>query len=252
MTSFIFAFLGFGALFYAQASVWESLFHEYILDLTPANRAWLHRIKRWCPPIWTAHVDHSVLHHHRTYRASYVEMFADPQEEARLRSVLRRQYSRRAAETFVRSRYGSTFTWEGVIPYAAPTWLNFLWLPALSDAPAIAGCAAANLFFSTPYFIFSMFVHLYMHMRFDQAMGEAPKWLRLILASPYGVAVRISHYVHHQDPKVNYNLQYLADRLRGRWRAPTGAEWDSMVALGLITPEHRAQFEGRTFLGHPF
>jgi hypothetical protein len=252
MASFILAFLGFGGLFYVQASVWESLFHEFILDLSPARRARLHRFKRWAPSAWLAHVDHGVLHHHRTYRASYVEMFSDPQEEAQLQAVLRRQYPKRIAGTFVRSRYGSTFTWEGVIPYAIPTWLNFLWLAALPGGPAQAGCAAANLVFSTPYFIFSMWAHAYLHMRFDAAMREAPGWLRPILASPYGVAVRISHYVHHQDPTVNYNLQYLADRLRGRWRAPTNREWDTMVALGLITPEHRAQFEGRPFLGHPF
>ena len=252
MTGFIVAFLGFGALFYLQASVWESLFHEFVLDLTPTYRARLHRIKGWWPALWTVHVAHNVLHHYRTYRTSYVEMFSDPQEEARLQAVLRRHYPPKTAATFVRSRYGSTFTWEGVIPYAFPTWLNFLWLFALPDAPAMVGCALANLVFSTPYFICSMWVHRYMHMRFDRAVREAPLWLCLILTSPYGVAIRISHYVHHQDPRMNYNLQYLADRLRGRWRAPTIAEWDDMLALGLIELRHRTRLEGHAFLGHPF
>ena len=100
--------------------------------------------------------------------------------------------------------------------------------------------------------MFSKWVHPYMHMRFEDAMQETSGLLRRILGSPYGVAIRISHYVHHQDPKVNYNLQYLADRLRGRWRAPTPEEWDDMISLSLVEPHHRTQLEGRTFLGHPF
>lgn len=252
MESFAIAFLGFGTLFYIQSSVWESLFHEFLLDLTPERRAWLHRVKAWWPALWTVHVDHNVLHHYRTYRRSYVAQFSNAEEEARLLATLRRQFDGATVRTFIRSRYGSTFTWAGVVPYAIPTWINLLWLLTLDDGPAILGCGLANLVFSTPYFVFSMWVHFYMHMPFDQAMRKAPLWLRLILASPYGVAVRISHYVHHQDPKVNYNLQYFADRVRGKWRAPTSAEWDEMVAIGLIQPRHRRRLEGNSFLGHPF
>jgi hypothetical protein len=202
--------------------------------------------------LWTTHIDHNVLHHYRTYRHSYVEKFSHPDDEARLLSTLRRQYDAPTVRNFILSQYGSTFTWDGVVPYAIPIWLNFLWLLVMPSWPPALGCALANLLFSTPYFVFSLRVHLYMHMRFDQAMREAPFWLRIILRSPYGVAIRISHYVHHQDPKMNYNLQYLADRLRGRWRAPTQAEWDRMVVLGLIEPYHRTRLEGRSFLGHPF
>jgi hypothetical protein len=204
------------------------------------------------PALWTVHVDHGVLHHYRTYRHSYVEQFADRSEEEALQATLRRQFDHPTAETFIRSKYGSSFTREGVLPYAIPIVLNLLWLPFLPAWPLALGCLAANIVFSTPYFIFSMWVHLYMHMRFDQAMSEAPLWIRVILRSPYGVAVRISHYVHHADPKMNYNLQYLADRLRGRWRAPTTTEWDRMEAIGLIDGGHRRRLEGRSFLGHPF
>ena len=252
MGSFTIAFLGFGLLFYAQASVWESLFHEFILDLTADHPRWLRGFKAWWPSLWTVQVDHNVLHHYRTYRQSYVEMFSHPNDEARLQVALHRQYDPATVRAFIHSRYGSTFTWAVVVPYSVPTWLSFLWLLVLPSWPSMLGCLVASLLFSTPYVVFSMWVHLYMHMRFDRAMREAPFCLRLILRSPYGIAVRISHYVHHQDPKMNYNLQYLADRLRGRWRAPTNAEWDRMVVLGLIEPRHRAQFEGRSFLGHPF
>jgi hypothetical protein len=252
MGGFLISFCGFGVAFYAAASLWESLFHEFVLDITPAHRAWLFRMRRWWPSLWTVHVDHNVLHHYRTYRRSYVEMFSRPDEEAYLLAALRRQYSPREVRTFIRSRYGSTFTWDGVLPYAVPLWLGFLWLPLLPSWPAALGCVLANLLCSTPYFVFSMWVHRYMHMRFDQAMRDAPLWLRLILGSPYGVATRISHYVHHQNPRTNYNLQYLADRLRGRWRPPSATDWDRMVAIGLVNADHRLRLEGRSFLGHPF
>jgi len=173
-------------------------------------------------------------------------------EEARLKAGLRRQFPQHLAEAFTQTRYGSTFTWLGLLPFAIPVWLNLLWLLALPPGAATAGCLAANLVFSTPYLVFSKWVHPYMHMRFEDAMQETSGLLRRILGSPYGVAIRISHYVHHQDPKVNYNLQYLADRLRGRWRAPTPEEWDDMISLSLVEPHHRTQLEGRTFLGHPF
>lgn len=252
MLDFILAFAGFGLLFHVQASFWESLFHEHILDLTPERRVRFHRLKGVWPRLWATHFDHGVLHHYRTYRASYVERFRDGGEEARLQDRLRRQFPRHLAEAFTRTRYGSTYTWLGLLPFAIPLWLNLLWLAALPSGAAMAGCLMANLVFSTPYLVFSKWVHPYMHMRFADAMQQAPGLLRRILGSPYGVAVRVSHYVHHEDPRVNYNLQYLADRLRGRWRAPTPGEWDDMIALGLVEPHHRTRLEGRTFLGHPF
>lgn len=252
MLDFLLALLGFGLLFYVQASFWESLFHEYVLDLTPALRVWGYRHRALWPSLWRAHVDHAVIHHHMTFRRSYTEMFSHPDEETRLRGILERQYPPKNAETFRRSRYGASFTWEGLLLVGAPLWLNFLWLLALPTTPAMAGCVAANLVFSTPYLIFSKWVHPYMHMRFDAAMQAAPPPLRLILKSPYGVATRVSHYVHHQDPRTNFNLQYLADLLRGRWRQPNASEWEQMIALGLIEPRHRQRLEGRRFLLHPF
>ncbi len=252
MLDFILALMGFGLLFHVQASFWESLFHEHVLDLTPERRVRFHTLRGIWPRLWATHFDHGVLHHYRTFRRSYVEMFHDADEEARLKAGLRRQFPQYLAQAFTQTRYGTTFTWLGLLPFAIPLWLNLLWLLALPPGAATAGCLAANLVSSTPYLVFSKWVHPYMHMRFDLAMQAAPPLLRLILGSPYGVAIRVSHYVHHQDPRVNYNLQYLADLVRGRWRRPRATEWDQMIALGLIEPRHRQRLEGRSFLFHPF
>lgn len=252
MLAFISAFLAFGALFYLQASFWESLFHEHLLDLTPARRERVHRLRRNWPMLWAIHVDHAVLHHHRTFRRSYTEMFSEPGEEARLQAVLRRQFPARIARGFTETRYGASFTWRGLIPFAVPVWLNLLCLPLLPTGPTALGCLAANLVFATPYLALSKWVHPYMHQRIADALAEAPPVIRQILGSTYGVATRVSHFVHHRDTRVNFNLQLGADRLRGRWRAPTALEWDEMVAMGLVEARHRARLEGRTFLGHPF
>jgi hypothetical protein len=252
MLEFLVTFGSFGLLFHIQASFWESLFHEYVLDLTPARRIQRFRTRAIWTGLWRAHVDHAVLHHHMTFRHSYIEMFRHPEEEVRLRGILERQYPLKDARTFTRSQYGASFTWKGLLLFGAPLGLNFLWLFVLPTPTAVAGCVAANLLFSTPYLIFSKWVHPYMHMRFDLAMHAAPPLLRLILGSTYGVAIRVSHYVHHQDPRTNYNLQYLADLVRGRWRRPRATEWDQMIALGLIEPRHRQRLEGRSFLFHSF
>lgn len=252
MLAFVSALAGFGALFYLQAALWESLFHEYILDLTPARRERVHRLRRLLPMLWAIHVDHAVLHHHRTFRRSHVEMFSGAGEEARLQAVLRSQFPARIARGFVETRYGSTFTWRGMVPFALPVWLNLCWLLVLPPGPAALGCLAANIVFSTPYLALSKWVHPYMHRRFDDALTEAPSVIGWVLGSTFGLAIRVSHFVHHRDPRVNFNLQFGMDRPRGRWRAPTPGEWDEMLALGLVTPRHRARLEGRTFLGHPF
>ena len=252
MLEFLIFFVSFGAWFYIQSSLWESLFHQYFLDLSPRDRACLFRIRKWAPAIWNIHYDHNVLHHHRTYRSSYVQQFASAREEARLRAVLVKQFDAATVREMTTSRYGATFTRAGHIPFAIPIILNLGWLAVVHGPVQIAAVLCADLIFATPFFIFSKWVHPYMHARFDEAALTAPVPLRWVVTSPYAVAVRISHYVHHCDPTRNYNLQYFADLIRGKWRAPTGAEWSDMVAQGVILPRHRTALEGRRFLLHPF
>ncbi len=245
-------FFGAGLWFYVQSSIWESLFHEYVLDITPAHRAFLYRHRRWLPALWHVHYDHNVLHHFRTYRHSYVEQFSHAGDEEALKQVLARQFDPATWRHMVRSRYGATFTSAGHGPYAVPILINLLWLPFAPGWTAAAAMLLANLVFATPYFLFSKWFHLHMHSRFEDMLRDAPWPTRWVLTSPYGVAARVSHFIHHRDSRRNYNLQYGADLVRGRWRAPTHAEWDEMVGIGLVTPAHRAAMEGRRVLLHPF
>jgi hypothetical protein len=245
-------FLGAGALFYLEASFWESLFHEFLLDLSPARRRWIFTLRRWAPALYLEHYAHGVLHHFRTYRGAYTRQFASEAERQALDAAIRKHLT---ASQFRRVTthhgYGVSFEAPGA-PYLAPALLNLLWLPFLPDLAARAAVLAADLVFATPYWAYSKWAHLYLHRRFDAAIAEAPRWLRGWLRSDYGVAARISHYLHHRHPTSNFNLQFGADLLRGRWRAPTAADWDDMLAIGLVTPAHRARFEGRRVWLHPF
>jgi|GEM_PF-1979156 len=245
-------FLGAGAWFYAQSSMFESLFHEFIFDVTPRHRAFLFKHRRWLPALWHVHYDHNILHHYQTYRTTYVEQFSRPGEEAALQAVIARQVDEATYRQLVKSRYGATFTSEGHLPYAIPILINLLWLLWVPSLAAGVAVVLANLIFATPYFAFSKWIHLHMHSRYEDMLREAPWPARWVLISPYGVAVRISHFVHHRHPARNYNLQYFADLIRGRWIPPSRREWDEMIEMGLVLPRHRIAFEGRSFLLHPF
>jgi hypothetical protein len=249
---FLLWFAGAGCAFYLQASIWESLLHEHVLDVGVERRSLFYRLRDKLPMLWFGHLDHSTLHHYQTYRACYTEQFSSPEEEERLKAVLARQYPSEIVAMRVRSRYGATFTWSGVPMYGLPALLSFLWLFAAPSVTAAWAIALANILFSTHFLMHSKWVHPYLHMRFDRAMASAPPVLRWFLRTPYGLAIRISHFVHHRAPACNFNLQYGADLLRGKWRAPTSAEWDEMAEIGLVLPEHRARFEGRRILLHPF
>ncbi|HEX3366715.1 hypothetical protein [Phenylobacterium sp.] len=244
-------FLGAGVVFYLEASFWESLFHEFLLDLNPARRRWMFALKRFAPSLYLEHYAHNVLHHFRTYRGAYTRQFESEAERLALDVAMRKHLTPRQFRRVTTHHYGASFE-APALPYLAPALLNLLCLPLLPDVAARAGVLAADLVFATPYWAYSKWMHLYLHRRFDAAVAEAPGWMSVWLRSDYGVAVRISHYLHHRQPTWNYNLQYGADLLRGRWRPPTAADWDDMLTIGLVTPAHRARFEGRRVWLHPF
>lgn len=249
---FMLWFVGAGCFFYVQSSIWESLLHEHVLDVGAQRRALFYRLRHVLPMLWFGHFDHNTLHHYRTYRPSYVDQFASPEGEERLKAALAREHSPQIVSERVRSRYGATFTWIGMPMYGLPALLNCGWLFVAPTQTAATALICANVIFATQFLIHSKWVHPYLHMRFHQAIETAPPLLRWLIQTPYGLAIRISHFVHHRQPSCNYNLQYGGDLLRGKWRPPTAAEWDEMVEIGLVTAEHRRRFEGRRFLLHQF
>ena len=256
MTEFVILLFGpfiLGLAFsYAGATTFESFFHDQILDISKERAALFYRLRKVAPGFWNIHVAHGVLHHHKTFKSSYARQFDEPGERARLITQLRRGFSDRTVEDFCKSKFGASFTPKGYIfygfPIYAPPLVSAFFLPPIS----VAAIALASMIAASPFFIFSRWAHPFMHMRFAEMSDRAPRWIRIILSSDYGVAIRISHWVHHRHPRYNLNLQYGADLIRGRFRAPSATEYDAMVRDGVIEPRHRRRFEGRRFLLHPF
>jgi hypothetical protein len=189
----IIVFLCLGPLFYLQSSLWESLFHEYVLDVRP----------------W-----------------------------------------RRVAR-FERSKWLRTW-WFGARYFLLPVYLNLVWVAVMDNMADVVAVVLADFVFAMPFVLFSKVVHPCLHMRFNEAVEGAPWPLRKFLASRYGLAMRVLHYVHHRLPTRNFCLQIGADILRGRWQPPAAQDWEVMIGLGLIAPEHKAMLLRRPVLWHPF
>jgi hypothetical protein len=73
---------------YMLGSAWESLFHQLILDQPRfATARGFSRTGR-LSELWFAHFSHHVVHHHFTYRGSYIEQFRSPEHQKALTDKL--------------------------------------------------------------------------------------------------------------------------------------------------------------------
>jgi hypothetical protein len=238
-------------LFYAFASFWESLFHQYILDVIPRTKVARFKLHRWLPDLWFACFSHNVVHHYQTFRTSYVTQFRDRREEVALQQRLKGILGAADCDEVVASRYGLSFTWSSSRYFGLPLVLNLGWIALCPTQATALMVLLANLLGTLPYLIMSKYVHPYLHKPITN-IDTAPRLMRVFLRSRYGLAIRVSHFVHHRDPSRNYNLQLLADLVRGRWRAPSRSEWDEMVRIGLVSEDYRLALEGHRVLLHPF
>lgn len=237
-------------LFYGIASFWESLFHQFILDVIPRTKVQRFKYHRWLPDLWFANFSHNVVHHYQTFRTSYVLQFSDPGEELALRRKLMKILGPADFGEVAASRFGLSFTWSSSRYFGLPLVLNLAWIGLCPTYAAAMTVVLANILGTLPYLILSKYVHPYLHEPFAN-VDTAPRLVRAFLRSRYGVAIRIGHFIHHRDPTRNYNLQLFADLARGCWRPPVQREWDEMVRIGLVTHAHRKAFEGNTILMHP-
>jgi hypothetical protein len=245
-------FAAFGILFYAQSSLWESVFHEYVLDVRPRARLAGLRHSRWLSDVWYGAFSHGTLHHYLTFRNDYARQFADEAERTALMARLSAFLTPAQFRDAVSAQYGNSLTWASTRYCGLPIWLNLLWLFAAPGPGEAAAIAIADLTCATPYLLFSKYVHPYLHEAYDSAIARAPSPVRHLLRSRYGLAMRVSHFVHHRHPTHNFNLHIGADIPRRRWLPPTDEEWTIMLRIGLIKPIHRARLRARPLLGHGF
>lgn len=241
-----------GLLFHAQSSLWESIFHEYYLDIRPASRFVRFRRIWWLSDLWFGSFGHGILHHYLTFRDTYTRQFAGRAQREALRRRLAASLTEAQARQAEKAQYGNSLTWSSARYFGLPVWLNLLWLLAAPGPAEAAAILAANLVFGTPYLLLSKYVHPFLHDEFRHALARAPAPVRLLLRSRYGLAIRVSHFVHHRHPTRNFNLQLGADIIRRRWLPPAEADWAEMARIGLIEPDHRAILLARPVLGHGF
>jgi hypothetical protein len=245
-------FLGFGLIFYLQSSLWESLFHEYVLDVRPWSRVGKHEASRWLRSWWFCAFEHGNVHHYLTYVHNYTQRFRSHQDEQKLATILSRRLSPKELRSMQACQYGASITWFGARYFMLPVYLNLMWIFAADGVANTLAVILADLIFGIPFVLFSKFVHPFLHLRYDDLRTPTSWLMRAFLCSSYGLAMRVLHFVHHRVPTRNYSLQIGADILRGRWLPPTEMDWENMLRIGLIAPEHRVILQRHPLLGHRF
>lgn len=245
-------FVVFGACFYAQSSLWESLFHEYFLDVRPRSRITRFRQRPWLRDIWFGAFSHGTLHHYLTFRGGYTCQFTSIVEKRALLERLSANLTPSELKAAVSAQFGNSLTWFSTRYFGFPVYMNLLWLLVAPGPPEAAAILLADLAFATPYLFLSKYAHPFLHETYESAIARAPVILRMLLRSRYGLAMRVSHFLHHRSPDRNFNLQIGADLPRGRWLRPTELDWADMLRIGLILPEHRQALQSRPVMWHSF
>ena len=200
--------LGF-ALGYVTVSVIESLLHKHIYHASGLARGFWNapflgvRMKR-------AWYSHHVIHHCSTFRTSYVAQFEREEEQISLSKRL----TTMGRADIVQAQFGSTIgSLRGLVRYISPfvpfVAIELFFLPLW---PAVGVLVAFALLPTM-----AQVVHPYVHGR-DSNVAGAPVIVRLLLQSRYGTALRIRHWLHHEDPSCNFSLLLGGDEILGASR----------------------------------
>lgn len=219
---------------YLAATLAESFVHQHVQHAGPRFRRLQRRYPRLLGAFARAYYSHHVVHHHLTFRRDYARQFAGPEDQTQTDARIERHW-RGYLRQIRAERYGLTLggAWgyamfvAPVVPAAAAIYLA---LGAVAAAAALVPLAVA-------YPLASELVHPLLHRRLAEHppgwAGRAGRWACRRRVVRY---VLMHHYVHHRDPRVNFNLLPGGDFLRGVGRRPTAAECAAMAALGVIEP----------------
>ena len=177
-----------------------------------------------------------MIHHGRTFRHDHVTQFRSDADQAELDRAL----VVRDRAWVIRVRYGLITDTFGALCYVV--------LPASAAVVICYGVsgmfdtfflvAAAVPVLSTP--LLSIFFHPYLHLSTERAAEVAPLPARWLLKTRFGLWARIMHFVHHREPRVNFNLLPGGDILLQTFRFPTAREIAEMRRIGLLTATEAA------------
>lgn len=202
---------------YITVSLAESFLHRNIQHASKTVRA-LWTIPLLGPVLKRSWYDHHVIHHHATFRSSYIRQFSSCDQRLALeRKLTQLNYGSTIDRKFGMSLGGVSNIARFVLPV----------IPAVAAEMLLLGVWAwpGIVVAAVVYPMMSKYFHSYMHATCAEAT-RAPWHIRWLVTSSYGRAVRLHHWMHHQYETCNYNLIIGGDWLLGVHR---GASPDDVL-----------------------
>ncbi len=182
-------------------------------------------------PLRDAWFGHTKIHHFRTFTKDQVTQFKTTEEKAKLDAYL----SKEGRDDLKENEYGLTLGKAGFLTFqacASPSFGLALGAAALLGAgplfalgfaiPAIGGEYVSNEF------------HRYTHKPAKEALETASFPMKLFLQSELSRFNVRTHFGHHQDPSVNFNLVPGSDWVCGDYKKESVAQEEEMRRLKLL------------------
>lgn len=218
----------FGAVLgYLAATLSESAFHRLVGHASQ----WQQRAWRRQPGLFSSfilsHLRHGIVHHHLSFRTSFMAQFVSLQEKNNVIAFARRRGDPQISADHC--DFGLTIGWRGFLYFNLVT-LPLVPLVGLQFGPVCA-LAYAGMLLITP--ALSRWIHPLLHQDLHAVAAVTPRLLQLLMDSSYFRAVRRHHYLHHKYLDCNFNLLLGGDWLLGVHRSPSPADLEAMSAIGI-------------------
>jgi len=210
---------------YLIVSVAESFLHNSVQHGRSQARKFWEKHALLMGPFSRAYFSHHIVHHCRTFRKNHVTQFRSQKEKDQLDAELTGFHG----ALIQRERYGVSLADVGVLMFLLPV-IGFV--PLIYWLLGGWGLSGALIPF-TLYPMSSMFLHPYLHMRYDDSLRTAPPFLRWFLRTRYCRFIYRHHYLHHRYVRCNYNLLFGGDFLLGVYRRATPEDLEDIRAIGL-------------------
>jgi hypothetical protein len=225
---------------YLLVTLAESYLHEHIHHARRYFRLLQKRYPRALGAFREAYRSHTIIHHGHTYR-DHVTQFTSAAQKNSVDAML----SDRAGQRIISERYGATLNLRSTLLFVCPILPVVIPLLLVLPLPAKAGFLVPVII----YPLMSKWIHPYLHMRYADAIQQAPRHLKWVLRTPYMQGVWRNHWMHHRYPRFNFNLILGGDWLRGVYRSPSERDLRRMRESGI--PVNRSCCDSARASGPP-
>ena len=235
--------LGWMVTSFNEAVVHEKMLHVNDLPINGARpasttkpRSWVSKLYSASPewvkkPIKEAWFGHTKIHHFRTFSQDQVTQFKTPEEKEKLDAYLAKE----GRDDLQDAEYGLTLSGSGYLTFQA------LSSPTYALAIGAATMLGAGPLFAAGFLLaavggeyVSKEYHRYTHKPAKTALAEASLPMKMFLKTDLSRFNVRSHFAHHQDPSVNFNLLPGADWVRGTYQKATVAQEEELRRLKVL------------------